>query len=141
MDTSMYAGFRESNATTLSNITVQKNHFQPENEQRALQQMLRPPQISDLNVIKSAWNYMKRQKRSRQPVEDFWEILQKTDTSYLESSAAHKRTSKNCCYVKCKAEHQFVFCFTALSLRKIKVSPCYFFSGCKRKQYSDTNHC
>lgn len=54
MDTSMYAGFRESNATTLSKITVKKNHFQPENEQRALQQMLWPPQISDLNVIKSA---------------------------------------------------------------------------------------
>ena len=44
---------------------VIKNYLQQQEEQGVLQQMVWPPQSPDLNIIKSVWDYMKRQKQLR----------------------------------------------------------------------------
>ncbi len=58
--------------------SVIKNYLQRKEEEEVLEVMVWPPQSPDLNIIESVWDYMKRQKDSRQPTstEDLWLVLQ-----------------------------------------------------------------
>lgn len=72
-DTEVCAGFKESTLTTRSEITVQKNHLRPQNEQRVLQTDAAAPTDPP---IPASLNHTNTQTRSRQPTGEFWEILQ-----------------------------------------------------------------
>ena len=47
---------------------VIKKDLQCKEEQEVLEVMVRPPQSSDLNIMESVWDYIKRQKDLRKPI-------------------------------------------------------------------------
>ncbi|MBN3274473.1 TCB2 transposase, partial [Polyodon spathula] len=57
---------------------VIKNYLQRKEEQGVLEVMVWPPQSPDLNIIKSVWDYIKREKQLRLPksTEELWLVLQ-----------------------------------------------------------------
>lgn len=79
-------------------VSVIKSYLQCKGGQEVLEVMVWSSQIPDLNIIKSVWNYMKRQKDLSQPTstEDLWLFSKIVGTTLKEPCQVPSKTVCKC---------------------------------------------